>query len=66
MSQTHIRSKKFFGKYKKPLIKTPNLVEPQLNSFKWLVEEGLKEVFKEFSSIKDYSEKKFQLDFTGC
>ena len=43
----------------------PNLVEAQLDSFKWLVENGLEEVFKEFSSIQDYSEKKFELDFTG-
>lgn len=43
----------------------PNLVSPQIESFNWLVEEGLKEVFKEFSSIKDFSEKKFELDFTG-
>ncbi len=43
----------------------PNFVEPQLTSFKWLIEKGLKEVFEEFTSIKDYSEKKFQLDFTG-
>ncbi|MCX6703634.1 MAG: DNA-directed RNA polymerase subunit beta [Candidatus Zambryskibacteria bacterium] len=68
-TQTHVRKgprpQKFFGRFKKPLIETPNFVEPQLDSFKWLVEEGLKEVFKEFSSIKDYSEKKFQLDFTG-
>ncbi len=42
----------------------PNLVEAQVNSFKWLIEEGLKEVFKEFSPIKDYSEKKFDLEFT--
>jgi DNA-directed RNA polymerase subunit beta len=56
---------KFFGRFKKPLIHTPNFVEPQLDSFKWLIEKGLKEVFEEFSSIKDYSEKKFTLDFTG-
>jgi DNA-directed RNA polymerase subunit beta len=59
------RPKKYFGRFKKPLVSTPNFVEPQLASFKWLIEEGLKEVFKEFSSIKDYSEKKFQLDFIG-
>ncbi len=57
--------KKYFGRFKKPLTKTPNFVEPQLDSFTWLVEKGLKEVFQEFSSIKDYSEKKFTLDFTG-
>jgi len=40
-------------------------VEGQLESYKWLLEKGLKDVFSEFSSIKDYSEKKFELDFTG-
>ncbi len=43
----------------------PNLVQAQVDSYKWLIEQGLEEVFKEFSSIKDYSEKKFELDFTG-
>lgn len=43
----------------------PNLVVSQVESFKWLIEKGLKEVFEEFSSIKDFSEKKFQLDFVG-
>src|SRR3979409_1483751 len=59
------RPQKYFGRFKKPLVPTPNFVEPQLDSFTWLVEKGLKEVFEEFSSIKDYSEKKFTLDFTG-
>src|SRR5258708_39970363 len=59
------RPKKFFSRFKKPLVPTPNFVEPQIESFDWLVEKGLKEVFEEFSSIKDYSEKKFTLDFTG-
>ena len=59
------RPQKFFGRFKKPLVEMPNFVEPQLESFRWLIEKGLKEVFEEFSSIKDYSEKKFTLDFTG-
>jgi len=59
------RPKKYFSKYKKPLIKFPNLIESQLKSFKWLVEEGIKEVFKEFSPITDYSGKKFNLEFTS-
>ena len=57
--------KKYFGKFKKPLIPLPNMVEAQIDSFKWLLKDGLKEVFAEFSSIKDYSDKKFELDFTG-
>ena len=65
MHKTTARPQKFFGRFKKPLIPTPNFVEPQLESFKMLIEKGLKEVFEEFSSIKDFSGKKFTLDFTG-
>lgn len=57
--------KKVFSRYKEPLAPMPDLVESQMDSFNWLVETGLKEIFSEFSSIKDYSEKKFELDFTG-
>jgi DNA-directed RNA polymerase subunit beta len=59
------RQKKYFGKFKKPMAEMPNLVEAQIKSFDWLLKKGLKEVFDEFSQIKDYSEKKFELDFTG-
>ncbi len=65
MQKEKARPKKYFSRYKKPLIEFPNLIESQIKSFKWLVEDGLKEVFKEFSPIKDYSGKKFQLDFTS-
>src|SRR3989344_4873302 len=57
--------KKYFSRYKKPLVKFPNLIEAQIKSFKWLVETGIGEVFKEFSPINDYSAKKFQLEFTS-
>jgi len=59
------RPKKYFNRYKKPLVEFPNLIEAQLKSFKWLVETGIGEVFKEFSPIIDYSGKKFQLEFTS-
>jgi DNA-directed RNA polymerase subunit beta len=59
------RPKKYFGRYKKPLTPFPNLIEAQVKSFKWLVEQGIGEVFKEFSPIIDYSGKKFQLEFTS-
>ena len=62
---TALREKKFFGKFREPLTEMPNLVVSQVDSFKWLIEKGLKEVFEEFSSIKDFSERKFQLDFVG-
>jgi DNA-directed RNA polymerase subunit beta len=43
----------------------PNLVESQTTSFKWLVENGIEEVLKEFSPISDYAGKKFELSFTS-
>jgi DNA-directed RNA polymerase subunit beta len=54
MSNISVRPQKFFSRFKKPIVSTPNFVEPQLESFKWLIEKGLKEVFEEFSSIKDF------------
>jgi DNA-directed RNA polymerase subunit beta len=63
MAHTKLK-KKYFGKFKKPLVPLPNMVEAQIDSFQWLLKTGLKEVFAEFSSIKDYSDKKFELDFT--
>jgi len=63
--QTEKRPKKYFARYKDPLIKFPNLIEAQTKSYKWFVEDGLKEVFKEFSPIIDYSGKKFELEFTS-
>lgn len=62
---TRKREQKLFSKHKKPFVDLPNLVETQIESYKWLVEKGLKEVFKEFSPIKDYSEKKFELEFSS-
>ncbi len=56
--------KKYFARYREPRAPLPNLVEPQLRSFKLLLEEGLKELFSEFSPIEDYSGKKFRLEFT--
>ena len=64
LMQTEVkRPKKVFSRYKKALVPFPNLIETQVKSFKWLVENGIKEVFKEFSPIADYSGKKFQLEF---
>ncbi len=60
-----MREKKYFSRYKKSLVPLPNLVETHLKSYQWLLEEGIKEAFKDFSPIKDYSEKKFELEFKG-
>ena len=55
--------KKRFKKYRAPRVDLPDLIEPQRLSFTWFVETALKEVFKEFSPIADYSGKKFELLF---
>ena len=62
---TNVRPKKYFSKYKKALVEFPNLIQHQSDSFNWLIEKGLKEVFKEFTPISDYSGKKFQLDIVS-
>jgi len=59
------REKKYFGKFKASLITPPNMVSHQTESFKWLLEKGLAEVFKEFSPITDYANKKFELSFSA-
>ncbi len=59
------REKKYFSKYKEPLAESPNLAEVQFNSFEWFKEEGLGQLFKEFSPIKDYTEKEYEMDFVS-
>lgn len=58
-----VMPQKVFKKTGDPLIELPDLIEPQRESYQWFVETGLKEVFKEFSPISDYSDKKFELKF---
>ncbi|MEI6478855.1 MAG: DNA-directed RNA polymerase subunit beta, partial [bacterium] len=57
------KNKKFFSRFRKPLVGLPDLVEGQTTSFKILLEKGLKEVFDEFGKISDYSGKKFEFSF---
>jgi DNA-directed RNA polymerase subunit beta len=57
------REKKYFSKYKDPLIEMPNLVENQIESFEKFMNGGLQESIMEFSPVMDYSEKKFELNF---
>ena len=37
------------------VLEMPNLIEVQKNSYKWFLETGLREVFKDVSSITDYT-----------
>ncbi len=63
-STCHTRARmkqKHFAKFKPALATLPNLTEAQSASFKWLMEKGVKDLFKEFSPITDYASKKFEL-----
>ena len=44
------------------VLELPNLIEIQTSSYKWFLDEGLKEMFKDISPIEDYSNK-LKLDF---
>ena len=59
------REKKYFSKHQNALVEPPNFVAAQAASYQWLLDEGLAELFREFSPIRDYSEKKFDLEFTA-
>ncbi len=64
-TSTKSREQKHFGRFKDSLVPLPNLIKPQLDSFEWIIKDGLKEVFKEISPINDYSGKKFELEFVN-
>jgi DNA-directed RNA polymerase subunit beta len=52
----------------KEVLEMPNLLEVQTASYKWFLEEGLKEAFDDISPIEDYSSRlslEF-VDFTLC
>ena len=55
--------KKYFSKRRAELATIPNLVSAQLDSFKWLLERGLYDLFSDFSPIQDYAEKDLELEF---
>ncbi|HJN58871.1 MAG TPA: DNA-directed RNA polymerase subunit beta [Dehalococcoidia bacterium] len=44
-------------------IKTPELIHVQTNSFNWLLNQGLKELFEEISPIDDLSGGRFEVRF---
>ncbi len=54
---------KVFSSHPGSFVKEPDLVEIQTNSFEWFKKEGLMELLKEVSPIKDHSGKEFELSF---
>ena len=47
-------TRKSFAKINE-VLEMPNLIEVQKNSYKWFLDEGLKEVFRDISTITDYN-----------
>ena len=48
----------------KEVLEMPNLIEVQTDSYKWFLEEGLNEVFRDISPITDYTGN-LSLDFVS-
>jgi len=47
------------------ILQVPNLIEVQLNSFRWFQEKGLRQLFDEISPIKDFTGNRLELSFVG-
>lgn len=45
------------------VMEMPNLIEAQIRSYKWFLDKGLKELFAEINSIKDFTGKNLELFF---
>ena len=50
-----LRERKTFDGYSEGVIDSPHLLKTKLDSYKWFIEEGLGELFKEISPIVDYA-----------
>jgi DNA-directed RNA polymerase subunit beta len=60
---THSLRVQSFSKHPGDLVKREFLAQTQLDSWKWFVEKGLKELFKEISPIQDYTGKELEVYF---
>jgi len=56
------KSLKSFAKFPETL-EIPDLIQVQLDSFRWFQEEGLRELFEEISPIQDYTGTRLELHF---
>ena len=55
--------RRYFSEQKDKGISIPHLIEIQLNSYKWFLEEGIRDLLDEISPIQDFSGKKLELHF---
>ncbi len=47
------------------VLEVPNLIDVQLDSFRWLQEEGIKELLEEISPIRDVTGNRLEISFVG-
>jgi len=55
--------RKIFSKFDIDKLEAPNLVQVQLDSYKWFLDIGLKELLKEVSPVADWTGKELELSF---
>ena len=56
-------SRKIFSKYEVDKVEAPNLVQVQLDSYKWFWDVGFKELLHDVSPISDWTSKELELNF---
>ena len=56
-------NRKLFSKYAPDSFTGPSLAQVQLDSYQWFLEHGLKELLKEISPVRDWTDKEYELYF---
>jgi len=62
LGESQVAPRKFFTKQHEVSL-LPNLIEVQLDSYKWFLEKGLKELLGEINPIRDFTAKNLELFF---
>ena len=55
--------KKHFARFRVPIADLPNLAEIQIVSYNYFIKKGLRELFDEISTIRDFGSKDLTLEF---
>ncbi len=56
-------NRRYFKETLDQKVPLPNLIEIQVDSYKWFIEEGVRDLLDEISPIQDFSGKKLELKF---
>ena len=61
-SERDVQKRNFFGRTHE-MVNLPNLIEVQLNSYRWFFDRGFKELLSEINPIRDFTGKSLELSF---